>query len=211
MRRRDRLFFLRAGDSASPISYSSVASSCRLCCCNFAALGELPAILFSGNFRRMALLYDAGSTVFVFRCAIPTPSGLIESGDTRWFPRCLSWRQRCCCTTRLREISYIGIWVPGHHCRRSDFLRFFLATPNQLLNHDAGNTVFSGSSIMVLLGLLKDTPPGTFTLPFSRNVKPPPGAHSPGSGSLFLESMNVNTCRFSVRGFCRSANSIGAR
>ena len=110
------IFFLRAGDSASPISYP-------LGCHRRAGVLAVILLLFGGNFRqfflsgdfrRMALLYDRGYyCVCVSLARSRRRRGLIESGDIRWFPRCLSWRQRCCCTTRLWEIflyRHLGAW-----------------------------------------------------------------------------------------------------
>ena len=127
-------------------------------------------LLFGGNFRQffsLAIFAEwlfymiAGSTVFVFRWRDPDAVAALSSLGIPGGSRAVCPGGNGVAVLHVcGKSSYIGIWVPGHHRRRSSFLRFFLATPNQLLNHHAGNTVFSGSSIMVLLGLLKDTPAG---------------------------------------------------
>ncbi len=157
------VLLLRACRRSSPLSYA-VQRDCGAShsCHHPAALWrELSAVLFAGDFCRVAVLHDrkqhgirvsetrarrfpALSSLGISRGACPLRSGLHGAPLLHIHGKS----------------TFIGIWVSGHSRRRTGFLHFCVAANARRLKVALATPIFSNSSILALPRLLKDTPAG---------------------------------------------------
>ena len=113
---RDRYFFSALGGSASPLSHAVQRDCGASHSCHHPAAfwRELSAVLFAGDFCRVAVLHDRRQHgIRVSQARARRYPGPIESGDIPWCLPSLFWPPPCFSTSHYGKLPYIrhlGAW-----------------------------------------------------------------------------------------------------